>query len=62
MNANMTIATNNINNTNNMNITGLNPAGNDLLQAISAGGLSALEVVAASGDALPPLYRCVSLL
>jgi len=56
MNANATIGTNN---TNNMNTTGLNPAGNDLLQAISAGGLSALEVVAASGDAFPPLKAAV---
>ena len=56
MNANATIGTNN---TNNMNITGLNPAGNDLLQAISAGGLSALKVVAASGNAFPPLKAAV---
>ena len=59
MNANKTIAPSNTNNTNNMNITGLNPAENDLLQAISAGGLSALEVVAASGDAFPPLKAAV---
>ena len=42
-----------------MNIIGLNPAGNDLLQAISGGGLSALEVVAASGDIFPPLKVAV---
>ncbi|EDR12082.1 uncharacterized protein LACBIDRAFT_314289 [Laccaria bicolor S238N-H82] len=56
MNANETIGTNN---TNNMNITGLNPAGNDLLQVISVGGLPALEVVAASGDTFPPLKAAV---
>ena len=59
MNANATIGTNNTNNTNNMNISGLNPPGNDLLQAISAGGLSALEVVAASDDTFPPLKAAV---
>ena len=42
-----------------MNTTGLNTVGNDLLQAISAGGLSALEVVAASGNAFPPLKVAV---
>ncbi|EDR03924.1 uncharacterized protein LACBIDRAFT_306600 [Laccaria bicolor S238N-H82] len=56
MTANETISTNN---TNNMNITGLNLAGNDLLQAISVGGLPALEVVAASGDTFPPLKAAV---
>ena len=56
MNANATIGTNN---TNNMNIIGLNPTGNDLLQAISAGGLSALEVVAASDNTFPPLRAAV---
>ena len=55
----MTIGTNNTNNTNNMNISGLNPAGNDLLHAISAGGLSALEVVAASDNTFPPLKAAV---
>ena len=55
MNANATIGPNNTNNTNNMNTTALNPAGNDLQQVISGGGLSALEVVAASGDTFPPL-------
>ena len=53
MNANATIG---INNTDNMN---MNPAGNDLLQAISAGGLSALEVVAASDNTFPPLRAAV---
>ena len=57
LNANATIGTNNINK---MNITGmLNTAGDDLLQAISAGGLSALEVVAASDDTFPPLKVAV---
>ena len=42
-----------------MNTTGLNPAGNDLLQAISGGGLPSLEVVAASGDTFPPLKAAV---
>ena len=60
MNTNMTISTNNTNNTNKMNITGLlNPAGDDLLPAISAGGLSTLEVVAASDDTFPPLKAAV---
>ena len=63
MNVNATIGTNDTTTTttttNNMNITGLDPAGNDLLQAISGGGLSALEVVAASGDAFPPLKAAV---
>ena len=59
MNTNTTIGTNNTNNTNNMNTTGLNPMGNDLLGAISTGGLSALEVVAASGDSFPPLKAAV---
>ena len=56
MNANATIGPNN---TNNMNATALNPAGNDLLQVISGGGLPALEVVAASGDTFPPLKAAV---
>ena len=56
MNATATISTND---TKNMNTTGLNPAGNDLLQAISEGGLCALEVVAASGDTFPPLKAAV---
>ena len=56
MSATATISTND---TKNMNTTGLNPAGNDLLQAISGGGLSALEVVAASGDTFPPLKAAV---
>ena len=56
MNANTTVGTDN---TNNMNLTGLNPAGNDLLQAINASGLSVLEVVAASGDTFPPLKAAV---
>ena len=46
-------------NDNNMDTTGLNPTANDLLQAISGGGLSALEVVTASGDAFPPLRAAV---
>ena len=53
-----TNATNDTNNNNNMNTSGLNPVGNDLLQAI-AGGLSALEVVAASDDGFPPLKAAV---
>ena len=59
MNANKTIATTNTNDTNNMNITGLNAAGNDLLRAISGGGLFALEVVALSGDTPSPLKAAV---
>ncbi|EDR06816.1 uncharacterized protein LACBIDRAFT_299706 [Laccaria bicolor S238N-H82] len=59
MNANATIGTNDTNDTNNMNTTGLNPAGNDVLQVISGGGLSALEVVAVSGDTFPPLKAAV---
>ena len=59
MNANAIIGTNNTNNTNNMNTNGLNPVGNDLLGAINTGGLSALEVVAASGDSFPPLKAAV---
>ena len=55
-NANATIGTND---TNDMNTTGLNPSGNDLLQAISAGGLPALEVVAASSDTFSPLKAAV---
>ena len=39
--------------------TGLNPVGNDLLGAISTGGLSALEVLAASGSSFPPLKAAV---
>ena len=58
MNANATIGPNNTNNTNNMN-TALNPAGNDLLQVISGGGLPALQVVAESGDTFPPLKAAV---
>ena len=42
-----------------MNTTGLNPAGNDLLQVIGGGGLPALQVVAASGDTFPPLKAAV---
>ena len=59
MNANATIGLDNTNNTNNMNTTELNPAGNDVLQVIGGGGLSALEVVAASGDTFPPLKAAV---
>ena len=59
MNANATIGPNNTNNTNNMDTTELNPAGNDLLQVIGGGGLPALEVVAASGDTFPPLKAAV---
>jgi hypothetical protein len=59
MNAYATIGTNDTNNNNNMNTTALNPAGNDLLQATSGGSLPALEVVAASGDAFPPLKAVV---
>ena len=55
MNATATIGTND---TNNMNTSGLNPAGNNL-QAISGGGLLGLEVVAASGDTFPPLKAAV---
>ena len=54
MNAKSTIGNNN---TNNMN---LNLTGNDLLQVISTGGLSALEVVAASGDTFSPLKVAVA--
>ena len=59
INASATIGINDTNNNNNMNTTGLNPAANNLLQAISGGGLSALEVVTASGDAFPPLKAVV---
>ena len=60
MNANATIGTNDTTTTtNNMNIIGLNPAGNDLLQVINASGLAKLKVVAASGDAFPPLKAAV---
>jgi hypothetical protein len=59
MNANATIGTNDTNNAKNMNTTGLNPAGDGLLQAISGGGLSALEVVAASDNIFPPLKAAV---
>ncbi|KIJ90449.1 hypothetical protein K443DRAFT_15230 [Laccaria amethystina LaAM-08-1] len=45
MNANTAIGTNDTNNTNNMNTTGLNAAGNDLLQAISGGRLASLEPI-----------------
>ena len=55
INAYATIGINDTTNNNNMNTTGLNPAANDLLQAISGGGLSALEAVTASSDAFPPL-------
>ena len=55
MNATATIGTND---TNNMNTSGLNPAGNNL-QTISGGRLLALEVVAASGDTFPPLKAAV---
>ena len=59
MNANATISTNDPNNTNNVNASGSNPTGNELLQAISGGGLSALEAVAASGDIFSPLKEAV---
>ena len=59
MNANATIGPNNTNNTNNMGTTGLNPAGNNLLQVISGGGLPALQAVAASGNTFPPLKAAV---
>ena len=59
MNANTTLGTHDTNDTNRMNTTGLNPAGNDLLQAINGGGLSALEVVAVSGDIFPSLKAAV---
>ena len=59
MNANATIGPNNTINTNNMNTTELNPAGNDLLQVIGGGGLPALEVVAGSGHTFPPLKAAV---
>ena len=59
MNANATIGTKDANNNNNMNTTWLNPTPNDLLQAISGGGLSALEAVAASGGVFPPLKAAV---
>ena len=58
MNSNATIGTNDPN-TNNVNTTGLNSAGNDLLQAIAGGGLLSLEVVAAAGDTFPPLKAAV---
>ena len=53
MNANATIGPNN------MNTTELNPARNDLLQGISAGGLSALEVITTSRGIFPPLKAAV---
>ena len=59
MNANAIIGTNDTTTNNNVNTSGLNPAANDLLQAISGGGLSALEAVAASGGAFPPLKAAV---
>jgi len=59
MDAKTTIGTNNTNNTNNMSIIGLNPARSDLLQVISVGSLSALEVIAVSGDTFPPLKAAV---
>ena len=59
MNANATIGTNDTTTNNKMNTTGLNPSGNDLLQAMSGGSLSALEVVTASGDTFPPLKAAV---
>ena len=58
MNANATIGTN-TSNSNNMNITGLNHARNARLRAISAGGLSALEVVAGSDDTFQTLRAAV---
>jgi len=42
-----------------MNTTGMNPAGNELLQAIRGGGLPALEAIAASNDTFPPLKAAV---
>ena len=42
-----------------MSVIGLNPVGNDLLQAISMGSLSPLEVVAVSDDTFPPLKTAV---
>ena len=42
-----------------MNTTRLNLTANDLLQAISEGGLSALQIVTASDDAFPPLKEAV---
>ena len=59
MNANATIGTNDANNNNNMNTTWLNPTPNGLLQAINGGGLSALEAVAVSSGAFPPLKAAV---
>ena len=59
MNANATIGTNDTNNANNMNTTGLNSVGSDLLQAISGCGLPALKAVAESGDTFPPLKAAV---
>ena len=59
MNANAAIGTNDTNNTNYMNATGTNFAGNHAPQAISGGGLSTLEIVAASDDIFPPLKAAV---
>ena len=59
MNANATIGTNDTNNANNMNTTGLNSIGSDLLQAISGGGLPALKAVAESDGTFPPLKAAV---
>ena len=59
MNANATTGSNYTNNNNNMNTTGLNSTANELLRAISGGGLSALDAVTASGDAFPPLKAAV---
>ena len=59
MNAKATISTNDTNNNNYMNTTGLNPTASDLMQAISGGGLSALEVITASDDVFPPLKVAV---
>ena len=59
MTANATICTKDANDTNNLNTTGLNPLENDLLQVISRGGLSALQVVAASSDTFPHLKAAV---
>ena len=60
MSTNATISTKETTaNNNNMNITGLNATANHLVQSISGGGLAALQVITASGNAFPPLKAAV---